>query len=150
MSLVSCGGGFFFQTGLVDGWAMRVLNSSVGALDMFGSKALKRTEGAGGGASGAVYGGSPHLHGVEGVAWTGPAGFGPAGRSRGRSAAGEVGGERVGARFEVSSLDVPILSTGGRGLEYGRPLECLSSECVYVYVCVGEGAGVLSSLLQLL
>ena len=115
---------------------MRVLNSSVGALDMFGSKAPKRTEGAGGGASGAsgaVYGGSPHLHGVEGVAWTGPAGFGPAGfepagfgpagfgpagRSRGDSAAGEVGGaSRVGAKFEVSSLDVPILSTGGRRLE---------------------------------
>jgi hypothetical protein len=64
-----------------EGWRLQVLGSQMDPTDVLGS---------GGAASGSVYGGSPHLRGVDSVGW---------------SAASHRG-------FTISSLDVPVVSTG--------------------------------------
>ena len=73
---------------------------------MLGSPGIDPTDVVGSGPGGAavnksVYGGSPHLLGVEAVTWAGPAIMSP---SRSRSSAS--------AKVNITSLDVPIVCTG--------------------------------------
>jgi hypothetical protein len=64
-------------------WLLRILNTTVDPTDTLGEKGVDEKT--------SIYGGSPHLHGVEAVEW-GSSGNGPS--------------------FMLSSLDVPVVSTG--------------------------------------
>lgn len=78
-----------------EGWRLRVLGSEMDPTDVLG---------AGGAAAGpaAVFGGSPHLRGVEAVSW-----------SRQPAAVAEsVASAAPPPGFTVVSLDVPVVSVG--------------------------------------
>lgn len=91
-----------------DGWSLSVLGSTMDPTDVLAARG--------------VYGGSPHLRGVESVSYSSrlPEST-PLESANGESARG--GGEAKGAAaavststsksFTLSSLDVPIVSTGG-------------------------------------
>jgi hypothetical protein len=77
---------FSFQPAVAAGsWLLRILNTTMDPTDVLGKKGADEKS--------SIYGGSPHLHGVEAVEW-------------GTSAAAN------GPSFVISSLDVPIVSTG--------------------------------------
>jgi hypothetical protein len=62
-----------------DHWRLRILNTTVDPTDTLGEKGADEKS--------SIYGGSPHLHGVEAVEW----------------------GSDDGPSFLLSSLDVPVV-----------------------------------------
>ena len=76
-----------------EGWALRVLNSTVDPTDTLGKEGKDDAS--------TIYGGSPHLHGVESIHW-----------HKSNNTESDAVYADEGSSFVLSSLDVPIVSTG--------------------------------------
>ena len=104
--------GFFSFTPAIaathpSGWRLHVLGSSMDPMDVLGS-------GPGGEAhNSSVYGGSPHLRGVEAITWAASASSGAhAGASASTGAGADSGASVAEQSFRLTSLDVPIVAAG--------------------------------------